>query len=490
MTKKLRPDEIAKLFDKATASASRSWSPEDIGVKLFAIGEGGAESDTELTPEQRDEMLAKCVPGGPHLQLDVEMLAYEQKSGERNRNAVRLRDESVIATGSTGKNKPCLKDHEHYDQMSVAGRILWSRGAKVSEGHYAIRMRVRLTALWAIELALRDLLGAVSISWEALGPIMCTACNAPIRTKCWHYPGMRVSEMPQQDGTKRFVWDPNGTIVVEWLYTKAGILEVSLVPIGAVQNAAIDGIRAALSAAGLSDEESLALLNGEQLDQDNSTPPADVPQPARMSKLDAALAAHNELTADERKAFAAKLAAAVEAELAADPVVHTCKDGTIIRQSHGAVALMLAKQADASAAREEKAANELLAATAARVAETLKAKAKSEIGHLAGSDDVKLAALQAIESIADEKVRGEVLAMFKAADAVMAELATPKGAGGEDAPALKPADAAAAFTALSVALTAFCATNKIEAVWTEGLAAFKKTPEGKRLADAYAAFTK
>jgi phage I-like protein len=78
--------------------------------------------------------------------------------------------------------------------------------------------------------------------------VVCSACNAPVFTVCYHCPGDRLSEKVGDDGVKRLVRDRAGATVVEWIYTSAELVETSLAPVPAVPTARIEGIRAALSA--------------------------------------------------------------------------------------------------------------------------------------------------------------------------------------------------------------------------------------------------
>lgn len=204
-------------------------------------------SGAPITPATRDEMLAK-IASGAHVELELDVLAYEQKVGERNRNSVRFRDGAMTALGRSGTGKPVLRDHEQDDSMAVAGRIIASSTDKRGEGDYAINQTWRLTAPWACELALRDLLSTASIGWNPTGPVMCSVCNAPIFSVCYHCPGDTLSERTMDDGAKRLVRDPKGNIYVEWVYTSAELVETSVVPVPAVPSARIEGIRAALSA--------------------------------------------------------------------------------------------------------------------------------------------------------------------------------------------------------------------------------------------------
>jgi hypothetical protein len=70
-----------------------------------------------VTPATRDELLAK-VRAGEHVELELEVHAFEQSAGERNRKNVRFRDGAMQALGRSGVGKPVLRDHEHGgDQM-------------------------------------------------------------------------------------------------------------------------------------------------------------------------------------------------------------------------------------------------------------------------------------------------------------------------------------------------------------------------------------
>lgn len=402
------------------------------GCKLYAAGEGDT-SGGEITTEMRDELLGKLAAGA-YVAIDADILAFEQRDGVSNRNFLRFRNESLLEMGRTGVGRPFLRDHDQHDTMAAAGRVLTSRTTKIADGQYELRQRVRLTATWAVELALRDLLFAVSIGWEPLGPVLCSACNAPVYTACYHWPGDRVTETPQADGSKKYLRDRNGALTVEWIYTKAALLETSMCPIGGVKLAGFEGVRAALSAAGaphdddpvqaiaevlqqintVLDEKPISAAFLRALDRDESTRSTPKPEGvSKMSKLDAAIAAHTELSADERKAFAAKLAASLEPDmeahrlsvLAADPIVHTTKDGTAIRKSDGAVALMLAKQADAGIEREAAQAAQLATAQAAATRTALVSEASTLFAGCLGTNEDHADILGALKPLGDEKLR-------------------------------------------------------------------------------------
>ena len=218
-----------------------------------------------VTPATRDELLAK-VRAGEHVELELEVHAFEQSARERNRKNVRFRDGAMQALGRSGVGKPVLRDHEQGNMLAVAGKVIASKAEKTGEGAYAITQTWRLAAPWAVELALRGLLSTVSIGWRATGPVLCSACNAPVFSQCYHCPGDQLAEKVGEDGVTRKVRDRAGEIVVEWIYTDAELVETSVVSVPAVPSAHIEGIRAALSAhGGMSPPEESHIMNPKLL---------------------------------------------------------------------------------------------------------------------------------------------------------------------------------------------------------------------------------
>lgn len=231
-----------------------------LDTSLLTLRANGAA----ITSDRRNELLAR-IRAGEHVELEAELLAYEQRTGEHNRNFVRFRDGALISLGRSGKGTPFLRDHEQDNSLAKAGRVMASATEKRGDGDYAIRQTVRLTAPWAVELALRDLLDAVSIGWRPTGPVNCSACNSAVFTRCYHFPGDRLVEREVDDGSKRLVRAADGDVLVEWIYTEAELVETSFVPIGGVPTAAFEGIRAALSAQ--FPEARLLLDSGEEFTQ-------------------------------------------------------------------------------------------------------------------------------------------------------------------------------------------------------------------------------
>lgn len=216
---------------------------ESGALTALRAAEGGV-----ITSATRDELLAK-VKNGEHVEVEVDILAYEQRPGVSNRNFVRFRDGAMMRLGLSGRGKPFLRNHDQQDVMARGGTITKSQTEKRGEGDYAIHQTVRLSAPWAVELALRGLMSGTSIGWHATGPVECSVCGTEVYTKCYHWPGDRVTEESAGDGTKRYVRDRSGALVVEWVFTSADLTENSAVNVPAVPAAGVEAVRAALTAA-------------------------------------------------------------------------------------------------------------------------------------------------------------------------------------------------------------------------------------------------
>lgn len=216
----------------------------DAGKAIGALARAGvvnpemtlrAAGGATVTKELRDELLAKCM-AGEYVELELEVLAFEQRPGVQNRNFIRFRDGALMALGRSGVGTPFMRDHDQWDSMAVGGRVIESATEKRGDGDYAIRQKVKLSAPWAVEMALRGLLNAVSIGWNPTAMVQCSVCQLDFY-RCSHYPGQRYVK----DGTDE-------TVVCEAIYTAAELKETSAVPIPAVPEAHIEAIRAALAA--------------------------------------------------------------------------------------------------------------------------------------------------------------------------------------------------------------------------------------------------
>lgn len=243
--KKLR-EQLARLAGnpselvKAAPSAFRAHS----GVAVLAVRKVGGGA---LSKADTEQLLADAV-AQKQVEIEVDLLAYEQRPGEQNRNFVRFRDGSMMSIGRSGKGKPFLKDHRQYALDARAGTILSSSTEKRAEGDYAIRQTAKLTAPWAVEMALRGLLDSVSIGWHPIGPVLCSVCDAPIFSQCWHCPGDTLREADLGEAGKRLKYDDAGDIVVEWVFSDAELVETSLVNVPGVPTARVEEVRASLSA--------------------------------------------------------------------------------------------------------------------------------------------------------------------------------------------------------------------------------------------------
>lgn len=150
------------------------------------------------------------------------------------------------------------------------------------------------------------------------------------------------------------------------------------------------------------------------------------PEPIEMKPIvltEAHHAHYSKLSEKDGDAFVAKSFAerdaAVKAALDSDPVVFKgATSGIEVRKSDGSLALKLAERDEQHAATIAKQQIEIAKANDAREAEVLKARAKSDIGALAGDEATKIIALKALNTISDAKERDAVVAMFKGANAM------------------------------------------------------------------------
>lgn len=298
------------------------------------------EAGAPVTSARRDELLVRCA-AGEHVEIDVDILAYEQRTGERNRNSVRFKDSALKALGRSGRGTPFLRDHNQHDSLSKAGVVLAS-ATESADGAVAIRQTVRLTAPWAVEMALRGLMDAVSIGWRPTGPVLCSACNAPVYTKCWHWPGDRLVEEEAEGGGKRKVRAADGPIVVEWIYTAAELVETSVVNVGGVPTARVEDVRAAMFAslsAGNPSLRSEVERQGFDIEQENDMDP-------ELLKL---LGLSETATEEEVKAAVAKLKeSAKEGAVKGTELAITQKDFDAVQAKLAALEAEQRKTAEAS----------------------------------------------------------------------------------------------------------------------------------------------
>jgi len=148
----------------------------------------------------------------------------------------------------------------------------------------------------------------------------------------------------------------------------------------------------------------------------------------------------NSLEADAQDVFLAKSAedrqaevdAVEKAKTEADPVVYKTLDGLELRKSAGEALIAMAKSNDAI--RKENAA---LKASAAD--EAIRKRAETELEHLPGDLDARVALLKSVEAIEDETQRAAALNALKAQNTAMAGAFKSTGHGGN--PVQKSAEA-------------------------------------------------
>jgi hypothetical protein len=159
---------------------------------------------------------------------------------------------------------------------------------------------------------------------------------------------------------------------------------------------------------------------------------------ARLEKSDKIIAlsaihkAHYDSLSDDaaKDAFLAKDASGRDAAIALtkgdDPVVYTTLDGTDIRKSAGDLVVQLAKSND-------QLRKDLLVEKAARTDQDLAKRAETDISKMAGDIDTRKALLKAVDGIADQKTRDEVMKSLRAANAAMGGAFAKNGrTGGAD----------------------------------------------------------
>ena len=209
----------------ALLAASRFDGVDVIGLRA---GDG-----TSLTDDKRKQLLA-AVMAGEHVELEIELVAYEQTTGARNRKNIRIRDGAMMAFGRSGKGRPFLRDHDQNSVLSRGGTIIASETTKRGDGDYEVRQTARLSAPWACELALRGLLDTLSVGIYPTGSVTCSVHGTEVFENCYCFRGDEVED------------DDGGKQVVEWVYDSAENVETSAVNVPAVPTAHIESIRSAL----------------------------------------------------------------------------------------------------------------------------------------------------------------------------------------------------------------------------------------------------
>lgn len=260
-----------------------------------------------LTESKRSELLAKLKAGEP-VELEVDLLAYEQEAGVPNRKFVRFRDGAMVKLGRTGVGTVFLRDHDQGNSLAVAGEIISSATEKVADGRYVIRQTVRLSADWAVKIALEGNLRAVSIGWNPTGPINCSIHDAPVWSKpeCYCWPGQAFEEQIGEGGKKRLVRKAGGPVIAEFIYTEAELVETSMVPIGGVRTAHAEDVRAALCTSLAAGNPDVAAVLAREFDHHGNEPEEQLAMnEEELKKLRAALGLPETATVAEVLAAAA-----------------------------------------------------------------------------------------------------------------------------------------------------------------------------------------
>lgn len=411
-------------------------SPEQREKALLAAGFAGRDEAVcelkaggqALTTELRDELLRKCA-NNEYVELELNVIAYEQRADQMNRNYVRVAEKAMPKLASSSIGKPFLFDHQQNNSEAVVGTIVDAKHEVMSDGTHRIMQTVKLTAPKAVDMALRGLMKTVSISWRATASVDCTACKTPVFSECYHWPGDKVKQMIV-DGKPIFVRNrKDGDITVQWLYNGVEALETSPVPVPAVPTARIDGIRASLSAGSADDSDetlpAIEIKTENKKMSDLETLQAQLARALKMSDLsDAEKAYFRRLGAAEQDAFLGR-SVADRSELLKP--IYTAKNGTVFTQADDPRMVQMAKDMDV---RQE----QFDTALAAEKAKNLVARATTELAHLSGTVEQRAALLGAIESISDAETRTAVLASIKDVDTKQAKNFVRQGAGAAKSP--------------------------------------------------------
>lgn len=160
----------------------------------------------------------------------------------------------------------------------------------------------------------------------------------------------------------------------------------------------------------------------KQLDRQTKVAELNDVQKAHFAGLDeAAQDAFLAKSADDRQA---EVDAVAKAATEADPVEYTTMDGIELRKSAGAAMIAMAKSNDAL--RKQ---NDELAKNAAD--EAIRKRAETELAHLPGDVDARMALIKSVDAIEDETQREAAMNALKAQNEAMAKAFTTAGHGGE-----------------------------------------------------------
>jgi len=95
--------------------------------------------------EERTGLLARLA-AGERIELDIEMVAFRQLTGEMNRNFIRFQDDQLGELATSFANKPLLIDHRQRDSTKRIGTVL-SAVMVAIDGGVEFRMTARVAKL-------------------------------------------------------------------------------------------------------------------------------------------------------------------------------------------------------------------------------------------------------------------------------------------------------------------------------------------------------
>jgi hypothetical protein len=191
----------------------------------------------DLESKKTRGQLIEAVRGGKHLALAVTATTWRQRPTP-NRRGLRLAPAKLADRVSSWKGKPFLVDHNTYKVMEASkGTILSSKLIEESPKVHSFEQTLEVVKPDAVIGILDRTLSSFSISWFALGPVMCSVHGvdlaSPDSCGCWPLETVMVDGKPQ---------------IVQYEFTDYGGKETSGVVVGAVQDTSVDEVRAALSA--------------------------------------------------------------------------------------------------------------------------------------------------------------------------------------------------------------------------------------------------
>lgn len=220
--------EISSLFGDIQIDGFRGLT------KIPAAGLELDSGDTD-TKARRAEMIT-AVRGGQHVELAVNATTWRQRPAP-NRRGLRLHIDNLTKRAPTWKAKPFLTDHNTRAMASVQGTILSSKLIEESALIHSFEQGLHVVKPDAVIGMLDGTMRSFSISWFALGPVMCSVHHVDVQSSdscgCWPLDVVMVDGKPQ---------------VVQYEFGDYEGKETSTVVVGGVRDTSVDSVRVALSA--------------------------------------------------------------------------------------------------------------------------------------------------------------------------------------------------------------------------------------------------